>query len=60
MNKAYLVYAAAILLTTAYGAYQGWTFASVDEVRGIPASVRDNPGSYRSVYSGYHHYTGGK
>lgn len=60
MNRAYLLYATAILLTTAYGAYHGWTFSSVNEVKGIPTSVRDNPGSYRSIYSGYHHYTGGK
>jgi len=26
----------------------------------VPRSIRDNPGSYRSVYGYYHHYTGGK
>jgi hypothetical protein len=26
----------------------------------VPRSIRDNPGSYRSIYSSYHHYTGGK
>ena len=40
--------------------YRGWSLNSVNEVKNVPRSVRDNPGSYRSVYSGYHHYTGGK
>ena len=60
MNKAYVVYGLAILLTTGYGAYRGWSLQSVNEVKGVPRSVRDNPGSYRSIYSSYHHYTGGK
>jgi hypothetical protein len=29
-------------------------------MKNVPKSVRDNPGSYRSVYGFYHHYTGGK
>jgi hypothetical protein len=40
--------------------YRGWSLDSVNEVKNVPRSVRDNPGSYRSVYSSYHHYTGGK
>ncbi len=40
--------------------YRGWSLTPVNEVKNVPKSVRDNPGSYRSVYSGYHHYTGGK
>ena len=38
----------------------GWSLNRVDQVLNVPRSVRDNPGSYRSVYSSYHHYTGGK
>ena len=40
--------------------YRGWSLDTIEEVKNVPKSVRDNPGSYRSVYSGYHHYTGGK
>jgi hypothetical protein len=56
----YLAYGAALLLGLGVMQYQGWSLAPVNEVKNVPRSVRDNPGSYRSVYSSYHHYTGGK
>jgi hypothetical protein len=49
-----------VLGLLAAGEYRGWTFASVSQLKNVPNSVRDNPGSYRSVYAGYHHYVGGK
>jgi hypothetical protein len=60
MSKAYLVYGAVVLSLLAAGEFRGYSFNSVNEVKNVPRSVRDNPGSYRSVYSSYHHYTGGK
>ena len=45
---------------TGFAEYRGWSLFKPDEVRGIPKSVRDNPGIYRSIYSGYSRYTGGK
>ena len=59
-NRLYLIYGIAVLLLAGAGAYRGFSFASVNEVKNVPRSIRDNPGSYRSIYSGYHHYTGGK
>lgn len=59
-NKGYLIYGLLVLALAGYGEYRGWSFANVNEVTNVPNSVRDNPGSYRSVYSSYHHYTGGK
>jgi hypothetical protein len=56
----YMIYGTAVLLGLGVAQYQGWSLARVDEVKNVPRSVRDNPGSYRSVYSSYHHYTGGK
>jgi hypothetical protein len=56
----YLAYGAAVLLGLTVAEYQGWSLATINKVRNVPRSVRDNPGSYRSVYSSYHHYTGGK
>jgi hypothetical protein len=56
----YIIYGTAVLLGLGVAQYQGWSLARVDEVKNVPRSVRDNPGSYRSVYSSYHHYTGGK
>jgi hypothetical protein len=60
MNKGYLAYGVIVMLLAAYGGYRGWSFATVNEIRNVPSSIRDNPGSYRSVYGAYHHYTGGK
>jgi hypothetical protein len=56
----YVIYGVGVLLGLWVAQYQGWSLARVNEIKNVPRSVRDNPGSYRSVYSSYHHYTGGK
>ena len=56
----YLLYGLIVLGTLGAAEYRGWSLDSVNEVKNVPRSVRDNPGSYRAIYSGYHHYTGGK
>ena len=56
----YILYGSAVLVGLSIAQYQGWSLARINEVKNVPSSVRDNPGSYRSVYSSYHHYTGGK
>jgi hypothetical protein len=60
MRILYILYGAAVLVGLSIAQYQGWSLARINEVKNVPRSVRDNPGSYRSVYSSYHHYTGGK
>jgi len=60
MKKFYLIYGLLVVSLLAFGEYRGWSFTAVNEVKNVPKSVRDNPGSYRSVYAFYHHYTGGK
>jgi hypothetical protein len=60
MRIMYILYGSAVLVGLGVAQYQGWSLARVNEVKNVPRSVRDNPGSYRSVYSSYHHYTGGK
>jgi hypothetical protein len=59
-RKLYLTYGLFILGAAAVAEYRGWSLDNINQLKNIPKSVRDNPGSYRSVYSGYHHYTGGK
>jgi hypothetical protein len=56
----YLIYGAGVMLGLGVAQYQGWSLARVNEVKNVPRSIRDNPGAYRSIYSSYHHYTGGK
>ena len=60
IRNLYLVYGLIVLGVLGVAEYRGWSLDSVNEVKNVPRSVRDNPGSYRSVYSSYHHYTGGK
>lgn len=56
----YLLYGVLVLGSVALAEYRGWSLDKMSELKNVPKSVRDNPGSYRSIYSGYHHYTGGK
>jgi len=60
IRRFYLVYGLGVLALLATAQYRGWSFASVNEVKNVPKSVRDNPGSYRSTYIFYHGYSGGK
>jgi hypothetical protein len=59
-RKIYLLYGMLVLGTVGVAQYRGWSMDSMNQVKNVPKSVRDTPGSYRSVYSSYHHYTGGK
>jgi hypothetical protein len=59
-NQLYLIYGFLVLGSVAMAQYRGWSMDSMNEVKNVPKSIRDNPGAYRSIYSSYHHYTGGK
>ena len=56
----YLAYGLMVLALTGVAEYRGWSLISLNEVKDVPRSVRDNPGGYRSIYRGFPHYTGGK
>lgn len=58
--KVYLAYGILVLGMLGAAEYRGWSLDRTDQLKNVPKSVRDNPGSYRSIYSSYHHYTGGK
>ena len=60
IKNALLLYGLAVLAMVSLAEYRGWSLDRVNELLNVPKSVRDNPGSYRSVYGFYHHYTGGK
>jgi hypothetical protein len=59
-RKFYLLYGLLTLGTAAFGQYRGWSLDTVNQLKNVPKSVRDNPGSYRAIYIANHHYTGGK
>lgn len=56
----FLVYGLAVLGLTGMAEYQGWSLFPPAQVKGVPKTIRDNPGIYRSIYSGYSRYSGGK
>ena len=59
-RKLYLAYGFLVLGSAGFAQYRGMSLDTINELKNVPKSVRDNPGSYRAVYAGYHHYTGGK
>jgi len=51
MNKTfYLILGVIVLATTAAAEWRGWGMTSVTEVKDVPRTVRNNPGSYRPHY----------
>jgi hypothetical protein len=59
-NQLYLIYGLLVLSSVGMAQYRGWSMDTMNQVKNVPRSIRDNPGAYRSIYSSYHHYTGGK
>ena len=51
MSKFFLVYGIAVLLLMGIAEYRGWSLMSYEEQKGVPKSLRENPGSYRSSYA---------
>jgi hypothetical protein len=59
-NPLFLAYGPALIGLVGFGEYRGWSPTRVNELRDVPRTIRDNPGAYRSHYSGYPRYIGGK
>ena len=56
----YLIYSMMMLSTATWAEFRGWTMSTVNQVKNVPKTVRDNPGAYRSHYAYYSRYIGGK
>jgi hypothetical protein len=56
----YLLYGLVLLGLVGLAEYRGWSLTSVNEVKNVPKSVRDNPGAYRSHYMFFPRHIGGK
>jgi hypothetical protein len=56
----YLIYGLMMLGGATVAQYQGWTTERVNQMKNVPKTVRDNPGSFRSHYGYIPHYVGGK
>jgi hypothetical protein len=59
MVKAYVLFGGLVLAALTWTHFTGWGPSDVTETKGVPKSVRNNPGSYRSAYGG-RAYTGAK
>jgi len=59
-SRTYQIYGIILLALLFYVQLIGWSWTDVDEVKQVPRTVRDNPGSYRAHYNTYIHYHGGK
>lgn len=56
----YLAFGLAVVAGLVAAEARGLGFWTGSEARGVPRSVRDNPGSYRSTYVGGPRYYRGK
>jgi len=56
----YLIYSMLLLSGMMFAEYRGWSLDRVNQLNGVPKTVRDNPGAYRSHYGFYPRYVGGK
>lgn len=58
----FLLFGLATIGSATMAEYYGWgPFSGAERIRtNNPRSIRDNPGIYRSIYSGYSRYSGGK
>jgi hypothetical protein len=56
----YLAYGVLLLGLVGVAEYRGLSLASVNQLRNVPRTVRDNPGAYRSHYAFLPRYVGGK
>ena len=55
MTRFFSLLGPALLALFGYVTYTGTGITSYEEVKGVPKSIRNNPGVYRSVYSRYPH-----
>jgi hypothetical protein len=59
-HPVYLLYGVLLLAAVGAAEYRGWSWSTIHQVKDVPKTVRDNPGSYRSPYAYYPRYFGGK
>lgn len=60
MTRVYAALGALVLGALTWAHFTGWAPGNVDEVKHVPKSIRDNPGSYRSTYGWSRYLTGAK
>jgi hypothetical protein len=46
----YALFGVLLIATLGFAEWRGWSLTRPTEVKNVPRSVRDNPGSYRPAY----------
>jgi hypothetical protein len=61
-HPVYFLFGLLLIATLGLAEWRGWSLSRPTEVKNVPRSVRDNPGSYRPayIYSGSGRYLRGK
>jgi hypothetical protein len=61
-HPVYFLFGVLLIATLGFAEWRGWSLRRPTEVKNVPRSVRDNPGSYRPayIYSGSGRYLRGK
>ena len=59
-GKLFLTYGLLILALVGIAEYRGWSLNTVNEVKDVPKTIRNNPGAYRSHFMFLPRYIGGK
>lgn len=52
-QASYVLYGVLLIATLGFAEWRGWSLMRPTEVKNVPRSVRDNPGSYRPAYLFY-------
>lgn len=60
MRLIYLLLGLGLVGASGLADSRGWLATQPDRLSGVPRSIRDNPGAYRSLYNGSPRYFGGK
>jgi len=60
MRVLYLLFGLGLTASATLADSRGWFMSRPDPLSGVPRSIRDNPGAYRSLYNGSPRYFGGK
>ena len=60
MRALYLLAGLVLVATASMADTRGWLAVRSSVLQNVPRSIRDNPGAYRSLYSGSPRLFGGK
>lgn len=60
MARLYPVLGGLLLVAFLWAEWMGWAPTPTDRLHNVPASVRNNPGSYRAHYQQHYYHIGGK